>query len=91
MYFTCSKYLSVSLWSFVEKRPHYLLCVLKDQAERFFCDESVCEGTLPVNPAEEKHCVKVKGEMQKMSIRGTHEYCAMPRKEASHMLNGRVI
>lgn len=53
------------------------MCVQKERHHQLDCEESVCEEKLPVDAAQEKHCVKVKGEVLKMAVRGTEEYCAM--------------
>lgn len=52
-----------------------------DQPHSFNCVESVCEETLPVNAAQEPHCLEITGEMNKMSVIATQDYCASPFKE----------
>ncbi|KAM7408467.1 hypothetical protein PAMA_002272 [Pampus argenteus] len=41
------------------------------------CEESLCEDTLPVDAAQDKYCLKITGEMQKVRVQGTQEYCAL--------------
>ncbi|XP_042357863.1 interferon gamma receptor 1-like [Plectropomus leopardus] len=45
------------------------------------CVTSVCEEKFSVDPAEKKHCVKVKGEVEKISVKATQEYCALTVEE----------
>lgn len=52
-----------------------------DQPHSFICVENVCEETLPVNAVQEPHCLEIKGEMNKMSVKATQDYCASPFKE----------
>lgn len=50
----------------------------REHHERFSCEQSVCEGKLLADPAQEKHCLKVRGEMQKILFQATQQYCALP-------------
>ncbi|CAJ1067131.1 interferon gamma receptor 1-like precursor [Xyrichtys novacula] len=50
----------------------------KEQPHSFSCVESVCEEELYVDAAQEKHCLKITGEMEKMSVEATQDYCASP-------------
>ncbi|XP_076599120.1 growth/differentiation factor 10b [Chaetodon auriga] len=52
--------------------------------QRFTCEESVCEETLAVDPAQEKHCLEVQGEIEKILVQGTQQYCAQPEGTAPH-------
>ncbi len=61
-----------------------MLCVQKERHHDFSCMESVCEEMLPVDAAQEKHCLKMQGEMEKIYFRGTQEYCAPPLDITPH-------
>ncbi|XP_070771979.1 growth/differentiation factor 10b [Enoplosus armatus] len=50
-------------------------------SHRFYCVESVCEQTLSVNSTQEKHCLKIKGELQKIFVKAAQEYCALPLEQ----------
>ncbi|KAM7385388.1 hypothetical protein PAMP_001474 [Pampus punctatissimus] len=41
------------------------------------CMENVCEDTLPVDAAQDKYCLKITGEVEKVRVQGTQEYCAL--------------
>ncbi|XP_037638163.1 interferon gamma receptor 1-like [Sebastes umbrosus] len=47
------------------------------------CEDSVCENELQVDPAQEKHCLRIKGDLLKILVRGTQEYCVLPYEESS--------
>lgn len=47
------------------------------------CKESVCETVLQVDPAQEKHCLRIKGDLLKILVRGTQEYCVLPYEDSS--------
>uniref|UniRef100_A0A3Q4AZ71 Uncharacterized protein n=1 Tax=Mola mola TaxID=94237 RepID=A0A3Q4AZ71_MOLML len=49
--------------------------------ERFTCETSVCKGKLAVALAQKKYCLKFTGEMQKMSVQATQDYCTLPLQE----------
>ncbi|XP_070834272.1 growth/differentiation factor 10b [Chaetodon trifascialis] len=55
--------------------------------QRFICEDSVCEGMLTVDPAQEKPCLKVRGEIQKILVQGTQQYCAQPEGTPPHEPN----
>ncbi|XP_041644697.1 interferon gamma receptor 1-like [Cheilinus undulatus] len=50
----------------------------KEQPHGFSCVDSVCEETLPVDAAQEKHCLKITGEMKGMTVKSTKDYCTLP-------------
>lgn len=67
---------------------HYDVVVIgqKERHHNLDCVESVCEEKLSVDPTQKKHCVKVKGELQKIAVRATQEYCVLPFEESQSYL-----
>ncbi|NP_001347770.2 interferon gamma receptor 1-like precursor [Larimichthys crocea] len=55
-----------------------VVVVSKGTSKTFDCNERECEDELLVDPKEEKLCLKISGDMARMAVRGTQEYCAMP-------------
>ncbi|KAI3363354.1 hypothetical protein L3Q82_011979 [Scortum barcoo] len=55
----------------------YDVIVHQEQHHDYICEESVCEEKLPVDDTQDKHCLKMKGELEKISVRGTREFCAL--------------
>ncbi|TKS85807.1 hypothetical protein D9C73_019535 [Collichthys lucidus] len=55
-----------------------VVVVSKGTSETFDCNERECEDEILVDPQEEKLCLKISGDMARMAVRGTQEYCAMP-------------
>ncbi|KAI4812676.1 hypothetical protein KUCAC02_024044 [Chaenocephalus aceratus] len=45
------------------------------------CEESVCEENVIVVASQEKHCVTVEGELEKMSVKTLRPVCAAPYEE----------
>lgn len=39
------------------------------------CSTNLCKEKLPVEPRQDRQCLKVEGEMQMMYVRGSQEYC----------------
>nr|QDO15118.1 cytokine receptor family B13 [Siniperca chuatsi] len=67
--------------------------VIINQKERhysFNCEESVCEERLDVDAAREKHCLKIRGELEKMAVQATQEYCTLPLDITSHGSNNYI-
>ncbi|XP_070697296.1 interferon gamma receptor 1-like [Pempheris klunzingeri] len=56
----------------------------KEYPHSFSCVESVCEKKLAVDAAQEKHCLMVTGELQKMIVKATQEYCALPLEKPDY-------
>lgn len=54
-----------------------------DKPHLFACDESVCEDQLPVDAEQEKHCLRIKGELKKMHIQAAQDYCALSFKRTA--------
>ncbi|XP_026165185.1 growth/differentiation factor 10b isoform X2 [Mastacembelus armatus] len=52
------------------------------------CVTGVCEEKFPVEAAEEKHCLKITGELKKMPVRTKQLYCTMP--SAEHMSKSNI-
>ncbi|XP_023148957.1 interferon gamma receptor 1-like [Amphiprion ocellaris] len=48
------------------------------------CEERVCTSTLPVDAAKKKHCLKINGEMNLMSVQSNQEYCAQAGEAPSY-------
>ncbi|XP_022619335.1 interferon gamma receptor 1 [Seriola dumerili] len=45
---------------------------------RYSCVKSVCEKKIPVDDTQEKHCLNITGEVDRMAVKSTQLYCAMP-------------
>ncbi|XP_068597403.1 interferon gamma receptor 1-like [Brachionichthys hirsutus] len=58
--------------------------------QRFSCEKRICEGKLVADPGQTQHCLKVKGEMQKMAVKATQEYCAATAQESTHGPNKSI-
>lgn len=43
------------------------------------CAEEECQGTIHVDDGEKSHCLTISGELRKMSVQATQEYCSVPR------------
>lgn len=43
------------------------------------CAEEECHGTIHVDDGEKSHCLTISGELRKMSVQATQEYCSVPR------------
>lgn len=52
----------------------------------FFCEDSVCEEELLVDAAQEKHCLKMQGELQAVSVQAKQAYCAPRQETPSYLL-----
>nr|NP_001348130.1 interferon gamma receptor 1-like precursor [Monopterus albus] len=57
----------------------------------FSCEESVCEKMLPVVAPQEQYCLEIKGELEKMLVKGTQKYCAKQYEEIPSLSNNIVI
>ncbi|XP_028458983.1 interferon gamma receptor 1-like isoform X2 [Perca flavescens] len=53
-----------------------------NQHYRWKCVERVCEEKLPVDSAQKKHCLTMSGELKKILVQGTQEYCVHPVEES---------
>ncbi|XP_054455954.1 interferon gamma receptor 1-like [Anoplopoma fimbria] len=49
-----------------------------EEHHSFYCEKSVCEERLSVDPAQKKHCLKMKGELEKISVQAKQDYCLSP-------------
>ncbi|XP_071396604.1 growth/differentiation factor 10b [Centroberyx affinis] len=47
------------------------------QSHPFSCVDSVCEQELPVDAGQEKYCLRIHGQWEKVAVRPTQEYCAL--------------
>lgn len=56
--------------------------LVQEQPHSFECEESVCEKKLLVDAAQEKHCLRISGELQKMLVEPKQEYCTGSVKKA---------
>ncbi|XP_078128479.1 growth/differentiation factor 10b isoform X2 [Sander vitreus] len=61
---------------------HYDIMTTNQRDYRSQCIERVCEAELSVDAAQKKHCLKMNGELQKMLVQGTREYCVLPLEES---------
>ncbi|XP_068183270.1 growth/differentiation factor 10b [Antennarius striatus] len=59
--------------------------------QRFSCEESVCKGKLAADPGQEKHCLKVKGELEKIAVKATQEYCTNTTHEPNKLIYIPII
>ncbi|XP_061140881.1 uncharacterized protein LOC133158062 isoform X1 [Syngnathus typhle] len=50
------------------------------------CTENVCEHNLPVDASEQKHCATIKGELERIGVLGTQDYCAQPMQENKNII-----
>ncbi|XP_049592837.1 growth/differentiation factor 10b isoform X1 [Syngnathus scovelli] len=55
------------------------------------CTEDVCERNLPVDASQQEHCATIKGELERIAVLGTHDYCAQPMQENKHIITGVVV
>lgn len=55
-----------------------------NQTHSFNCEERVCENTLPVDAAQQEHCVNITGQTSRgIFVKSTQLYCAEPFHEPS--------
>ncbi|XP_054885624.1 interferon gamma receptor 1-like [Poeciliopsis prolifica] len=47
----------------------------QDKSHTVFCEEAVCETRLQVDTKQDKHCVKINGELKMMSVVSPKEFC----------------
>ncbi|XP_075931853.1 growth/differentiation factor 10b [Anarhichas minor] len=59
----------------------YDVLIVNQTEHRFSCETSVCEGHIAVDAAQKKRCLKMSGELEKISVQGTQEYCVLPPEE----------
>ncbi|XP_033956516.1 growth/differentiation factor 10b [Pseudochaenichthys georgianus] len=56
------------------------------------CEESVCEENVIMAASQEKHCVTVEGELEKMSVKTLRPVCAAPYEEPpSYLVHAWVV
>lgn len=48
----------------------------------YSCTEAHCQGTIHVDDGKKSFCLNISGEMKKMSVQATQEYCSVPWKMA---------
>ncbi|XP_029305484.1 growth/differentiation factor 10b [Cottoperca gobio] len=63
-----------------------VVLISQEQSKHHNCVKDVCEEKLQVDATQKKHCLKVKGELLKIAVKGTREYCAPPFEEAPSYL-----
>ncbi|KAM9848160.1 growth/differentiation factor 10b isoform 2-T2 [Aulostomus maculatus] len=44
------------------------------------CTENVCQKALPVDAGHDEHCVKISGELEKIQVEGTGDYCTLAKR-----------
>ncbi|XP_019944961.2 growth/differentiation factor 10b [Paralichthys olivaceus] len=44
----------------------------------FHCGKSECKQEIPVEASQEKHCLSITGELEKMAVESTELHCTMP-------------
>lgn len=75
-----------------EDLPEFKYQVMVNKQEHgYSCWDRICMNTVPVDATQEKHCLKIKGEMDKMHVQGTQEYCVRPFKEAVDQNLGKTL
>ncbi|XP_037321718.2 interferon gamma receptor 1-like [Pungitius pungitius] len=60
--------------------------VNQETEHHFSCQESVCEQKLLLNAAQKDLCLKMHGELQKISVQATQAYCALRQETLSYFL-----
>lgn len=50
------------------------------ESHNYHCIERECQGNFHVHGSEKSYCLNISGEMQKMAVRATKEYCSEPLK-----------
>ncbi|XP_059215395.1 interferon gamma receptor 1-like [Centropristis striata] len=70
----------------IDELPIFYYYVVKNKQEhgKRDCVTSVCEGMLAEDPAQKKHCLRFKGELEKISVHSTQEYCAPPTEKPDY-------
>ncbi|NP_001348102.1 interferon gamma receptor 1-like precursor [Kryptolebias marmoratus] len=63
----------------------------KGQPHSFECEEEVCQKTLLADAAQEKHCLQIIGELNKLSVRPQGDYCSQPIKESHVGLVAAIV
>uniref|UniRef100_A0A8C2ZRR4 Fibronectin type-III domain-containing protein n=1 Tax=Cyclopterus lumpus TaxID=8103 RepID=A0A8C2ZRR4_CYCLU len=58
----------------------------KGRHHSFHCETSVCQETISVDAAQKKHCLNMKGELEKISVQATQDYCVSPREDTPSYL-----
>ncbi|NP_001347799.1 interferon gamma receptor 1-like precursor [Labrus bergylta] len=65
----------------LEELPEFMYRVIimnqKEEPHDFSCVAMVCEEKLPVDAAQKKHCLKITGEMNRISVEATQDYCTL--------------
>uniref|UniRef100_A0AAV2JJM9 Ionotropic glutamate receptor C-terminal domain-containing protein n=1 Tax=Knipowitschia caucasica TaxID=637954 RepID=A0AAV2JJM9_KNICA len=57
---------------------YHIDIVNQPETHKYHCTESVCQGKLPVHDSEKNYCLNISGEMKKMSVQATQQYCLKP-------------
>ncbi|XP_051935735.1 uncharacterized protein LOC127610048 [Hippocampus zosterae] len=63
----------------------------KKQFADLRCAEKTCEHTLPVDAGQAKHCATIRGELERVSVHGTQDYCALPVQDNKHIIIAVVV
>ncbi|TNN74254.1 hypothetical protein EYF80_015497 [Liparis tanakae] len=67
-------------------RYDVVLVQQKERPHHFHCETSVCEETIYVDAAQKNLCLKMRGELEKISVQATREYCVRPREDTASYL-----
>lgn len=59
-----------------EFKYHVVLMDQREQPHDLSCVDEVCEQTVPVNASQPRHCLKITGQTNQVSVESTEEYCA---------------
>ncbi|XP_060896042.1 interferon gamma receptor 1-like [Labrus mixtus] len=74
----------------IEELPEFTYDVIimsqKDEPHGFSCVEMVCEEKLPVDAAQKKHCLKITGQMNRISVEATQDYCTLPIEDKNYLI-----
>ncbi|XP_056291835.1 interferon gamma receptor 1-like [Pseudoliparis swirei] len=58
----------------------------QERQHGFHCETSVCEETISVDAAQKNPCLKMSGELEKISVQATQEYCVRRREDTPSYL-----
>ncbi|XP_071336307.1 growth/differentiation factor 10b [Trachinotus anak] len=64
----------------IKKLPEFTYEVVVNSGKQYHfpCTRRVCEKTVPVEAAQEKPCLNIKGEVENIAVKSSQSYCALP-------------
>ncbi|XP_040905540.1 interferon gamma receptor 1-like isoform X2 [Toxotes jaculatrix] len=60
-----------------EFKYHVAVISQKSKPKEFTCEEDECKGEVPVDAAQEKHCLNITGDLQNMEVTSARLYCTI--------------